>query len=167
MMHPFHVAADLIRGQRHRRRLGARRQALSSQTPWRFLPLRRSRQLTRLCSPKLTQGPPAGGDDNGLAANGLAAVPPRPEWVTLSKRKWVNCRERRGSARSDSKSQGDRAPCDCRRNRPRRVPTRRRHTALFHRRMNEWRAIKSRRVPASLRRIVRMSGSYRTLWREG
>ena len=45
---------------------------------------RRSRQLTRLCSPKLTQGPPAGGDDNGLAANGLA-VPPRPEWVTLSR----------------------------------------------------------------------------------
>ena len=37
----------------------------------------------------MTQGPPAGGDDNGLSANGLAAVPPRPEWVTLSERKWV------------------------------------------------------------------------------
>ena len=50
--------------------------------PSNFTP-RRSRQLARLCSPKLTQDPPAGGDDNGLAANGLAAVPPRPEWVTL------------------------------------------------------------------------------------
>ena len=52
--------------------------------------LQRSRPFTRLCSPKLTQGPPAGGDDNGLAANDLAAVPPRPEWV-LAKRKWVLC----------------------------------------------------------------------------
>ena len=32
-----------------------------------------------------------------MSANGLAAVPPRLEWVTLSERKWVNCRERRGS----------------------------------------------------------------------
>ena len=53
--------------------------------------------MTRLCSAKLTQDPPEGGDDNGLSANGLAAVPPRLEWVTLSERKWVNCRERRGS----------------------------------------------------------------------
>ena len=37
---------------------------------------------------------PAGGDDNGLSANGLAAVPPRPEPVILSERKWVNFRFR-------------------------------------------------------------------------
>ena len=62
--------------------------------------LRHPRKLTRLCSPKMTQGPPAGGDDNALPANGLAAVPLRPGWATLSERKCVNFRGRRGYAQS-------------------------------------------------------------------
>ena len=44
----------------------------------------------------MTQRPPEGGDDNALRANGLAAVLPRPAWVTLAEHKWVSFRGRRG-----------------------------------------------------------------------
>ena len=69
---------------------------LAGVVPGRRHQLRHSRKLTRLCSPQMTQRPPEGGDDNALRANGLAAVPSRPAWVTLAAHKWVGFRGRRG-----------------------------------------------------------------------
>ena len=45
----------------------------------------------------MTQGPPAGGDDNALPTYGLRAKVRRVGWATLTKHKWVNFGERRRS----------------------------------------------------------------------
>ena len=45
----------------------------------------------------MTQGPPAGGDDNALPTYGLRTKVRRMGWATLTERKWIISGERRGS----------------------------------------------------------------------
>ena len=58
--------------------------------------LRRARELARVCTPKVTQPPAAGGDDNALPISALAAAALRPGWVSFGARKWVSFAARRG-----------------------------------------------------------------------
>ena len=54
---------------------------------YRENPLRHSRKhKTRLCSPRMTQGPPAGGDDNALPANGLGCCRVRSGLLSNTRR---------------------------------------------------------------------------------
>jgi hypothetical protein len=59
--------------------------------------LRHSREMTRVCSRKLTQRPAFGGDDNAFPTCGLRIEARRFLWVTLSAQKWVILGERRGA----------------------------------------------------------------------
>src|ERR1035437_3612951 len=58
--------------------------------------LRHSRELTRVCSRKLTQRPAFGGGDNAFPTCGVRIKARRFLWVTLSEHKWVILGERRG-----------------------------------------------------------------------
>ena len=72
--------------------LSAYRPAHASHSAVSFSGLRHSREMTRVCSRKLTRRPASGGDDNGLYEPGAAWA----GWVSLAERKWVISRERRG-----------------------------------------------------------------------
>ena len=59
--------------------------------------LRHSREITRVCSRRVTHRPNGAGDDNALPICGLRAKVRCRGWATLSEHKWSSFGERRGS----------------------------------------------------------------------
>jgi len=59
--------------------------------------LRHSREMTRVCSRRVTHRPGGAGDDNALAISGLSARTRFRGWATLSEHKWSSFGERRGT----------------------------------------------------------------------
>jgi len=58
--------------------------------------LRHSREITRVCSRRVTHRPNGAGDDNALPICGLRAKVRCRGWATLSEHKWSSFGERRG-----------------------------------------------------------------------
>ena len=67
----------------------------SSSLPAR-VSLRHSREITRVCSRRVTHRPNGAGDDNALPICGLRAKVRCRGWATLSEHKWSSFGERRG-----------------------------------------------------------------------
>jgi len=67
------------------------------------LPLRHSREISRVCSRRVNR-PNGAGDDNALPICGLWAMVRCRGWATLSKHKWSSFGERRGASTRSSLS---------------------------------------------------------------
>jgi len=67
-------------------------------------PLRHSREITRVCSRRVTHRPNGARDDNALPICGLRAKMRCLGWATLSEHKWSSFGERRAPGASDTVS---------------------------------------------------------------